>query len=104
MHTAAAVPDDDRAGAVVVGRNDAFEVAVLQRMILGGDRQTLLGRVQRRTLGHRPGDQDTVDLEPQIVVAAPRGVLLDHEHAGALASRPEGLGCGPGAALGPVFF
>jgi hypothetical protein len=102
VQAAAAVPDDDRAGAVVVRRNDALEIAVLEGMVLGGHRQALLGRVQRGSLGHRPGDQHAVDLQPQVVVATARGMLLHHEHAGALGARDERLRGGADPALGSI--
>src|SRR5690606_25324565 len=51
----AAVPDDDLARAVLSGRDHAFERGIVERMVLGHHRQALVGRVERRALGHGPG-------------------------------------------------
>jgi hypothetical protein len=75
----AAVPHDDTARSVVAGRNDALEVAVLQRMILDVHGEPLVGRVERRSLGHGPGHEHAVELEAEIVVQMARGMLVNHE-------------------------
>jgi hypothetical protein len=105
----AAVPQDHGAGAVVSRRDDAFEAAVLERMILGLHRQALLLRIHRRPARHRPADQDPVDLQTKIPVHAPRRVLLDDEGVARPGPRPSGgarhaerLGRARGVALGPV--
>src|SRR3989442_15949580 len=36
-------------------------------------------RVEARPLRHRPALQSAVELQAEVVVQAPRGVLLDHE-------------------------
>ena len=59
--------------------NGAFEVAVVERMVLDLDRQPLAVRIERRALGHRPRLEDAVELEPEIVVQARRVMPLDDE-------------------------
>jgi hypothetical protein len=74
----ALVPDDHRALAVA-GTDPALEVAVAERVVLDLDGEPLLARVGRRALRDRPGLQDSVGLEPEVVVQRARRVLLDHE-------------------------
>ena len=50
----AAVPELHRAAAILALRDRAFEVAVVERMILDLDREALVVRIERRSLGHRP--------------------------------------------------
>ena len=75
----AAVPQHDRAAAVLALGDRAFEVAVVERVVLDLDRQPLVGGVERRALGHRPGLEHAVVLEAEIVVQAGGGMLLDDE-------------------------
>ncbi len=90
-HPAAAVPDDHRARAVVAGRDQPLEVRVLDGVVLDVDREPLVGRVRRRALRHGPGLQHAVVLEPEVVVRAPRRVLLDDEPRASYAGRAERL-------------
>jgi hypothetical protein len=53
------IPNNDLAGAISF-RNNSFEVTVVDGMILHHHREPLVGRIQRRTLRHRPRFQDTV--------------------------------------------
>jgi hypothetical protein len=70
----------------------AFEVRVLDGVILHVHGQPLFLRVHRRALGHRPALQDAVHLEPEVVVKTPRGMLLDDEAlAGGEPAASEGL-------------
>ena len=82
----AAVPQHDDAGAVA-GGDDAFELAVLDRVILDVHRQPLGRRVERRSLGHRPGEQHAVVLQAEVVVEVAGQVLLDAEEARRAARR-----------------
>ena len=50
----APVPDDDVAGAVLLGGDDALEVEVLDRVVLDVDGHPPDGRVEGRALGHGP--------------------------------------------------
>jgi hypothetical protein len=84
----AAVPQLDRAAAILALGNGAFEVAIVERMILDLDGQPLVVRIERRAARHRPGLEHAVELEPEIIVQACRIVALDHE-AQALAGRDD---------------
>ena len=78
----AAVPDLDRAGAVVALRDLALEAPVLERMILDVDREVLLARLQRNAFRHRPRRENAVALEPEVVVQPSRVVPLHDEDRG----------------------
>jgi len=56
-----------------------FEIEAVHRMVLGTHCQSLVRRVGRRPLGHGPGHQYTVDLQPDVEVQCRRLVPLDHE-------------------------
>ncbi|MGY3587190.1 hypothetical protein ACVIF9_005867 [Bradyrhizobium sp. USDA 4350] len=64
----AAIPELHRAAAILVFRNGAFEVAIVERMILDLDRQPLVMRVERGPARHRPGLEDAVKLQPEIIM------------------------------------
>jgi hypothetical protein len=82
----AAVPDHHGAAAILSLRDRALEAVVFDRMILDMDREPLLAGNEARTARHRPALHHAVELEPQIIMQAARGVLLNDE-AIALASR-----------------
>ena len=86
-----AIPQDHGPRSVVAFGNDSLEVHVLERMILYVYRQSLLGRVQRWSLRHRPGGEGAFDLQTEVVVQARGVVELDAEHAAAR-GRLGGLG------------
>ena len=73
------VPDDDVAAAVLAGRDHAFEVGVLDRVVLDLDREPADARVERRPLGHGPADEHAVELQAEVVVEAAGPMALDHE-------------------------
>ena len=75
----AAIPQHDGAAAILAFGNGAFEIAIVQRVILDLDRQPLVGGIERWTARHGPGFEDAIELEPEIVVQAGRVMLLDHE-------------------------
>ena len=77
----AAIPQHDRAAAILTLRNRPFEVAIIQGMIFDLDREPFVMRIERRPFRHRPGLENTIQLKPQIVVQARRVVLLDDEAA-----------------------
>src|SRR5258708_26973488 len=74
-----AIPHHHRAGPVLVGRDDALEAAVFERMVFDVDREPLVLRIETRALGYRPAQQHAAELEPEVVMQAARSVLLDHE-------------------------
>ena len=101
----AAVPQLDRARAVVARRDGPLERAVIQRMILDLDRQPLHRRVARRGLGHGPGLQHPLVLDAEVVVKAGGGVALDQIGQPTLAPRlglARRLGRAAEVPLGPV--
>ena len=82
----AAVPDPDRAGAVLAGWNVALKLEVLDRVVLGPHREPVVLGVGRDPVRHRPRGERAVVLEPQIPVKPPCVMLVDHEAL--LAGRP----------------
>src|SRR5207247_8806450 len=75
----AAIPDPDGAGPVVPRRDLAFEVRVVERMILDVDGEMLCARLERHALRHRSARESPVALQPEVVVEPPRIVALDDE-------------------------
>ena len=99
----AAVEDLHRPGAVVALRDLAVEVQVLERVVLGLDRQVVALGVDGDALRDRPADERALVLEPQIPVHRARGVLL-HDEPQLLArlDRPGGFGRVLEVALCPI--
>ncbi len=75
----AAVPELHCAAAILALRNGAFKIAVIERMIFHLNREALVVRIERGTAGDRPGLEDAVELEPQIVVQPGRIMCLNDE-------------------------
>ena len=75
----AAVPDDHFARAVLPGRNHALERRVVVGVILDVHGEALFVTIERRALGHGPGQEDAVAFEPEVVVQPRGGMLLDDE-------------------------
>src|SRR5476649_1788035 len=69
------VPDLDRATAILALWNCAFEVTVIERMILNFDRKPFLARVKRWAARHRPRFKDTVKFQSEVIVQTRRVVL-----------------------------
>src|SRR5947207_14459502 len=102
----AAVPHDHFARAVLAGRDHALERGVVEGMVLGLRREALFARIECRSLGNGPGLEHAVAFQAQIVVQAPRGMLLDDEEKRATAlgdGRRRGLRRGAEAALCAVL-
>lgn len=78
-HPHATVPDDNGAGAIVAGRNYAFEIGVVERMIFDMHGHALDGWVEARSLGHGPAFERAIEFQAEVVMQAARGVLLDDE-------------------------
>ena len=75
------VPHDHVAAAVLALGDHALEVEIFDRMVLDVHGRPLRPGIQRRTSRYCPAGQDTVDLEPQVVMQAPGAVSLDDESA-----------------------
>ncbi len=72
-----AIPELDRSPAILALWNRTFEVAVIEWMILDFKGQTLVMGIERRAAGHRPGLEDAVQFEAEVVVQAGGVMLLD---------------------------
>jgi len=75
----AAVPQLHRPAAILALGNGAFEIAIVERVVLDFDRKSLVMRIEGGSARHGPGLEDAIELEAQIVVQAPRFVALDNE-------------------------
>src|SRR6476660_3224308 len=73
----AAVPDQYRPPAVLLGGDDAFELRVFQWMVFDMHGQALLARIETWPLWHGPALQGPIELEPEIIVEARRGMFLN---------------------------
>src|SRR5207302_9028130 len=80
----------------------ALEIAVLDGVVFYMRRQMLDPRVQRRTFGHCPGLQNTIDRQPEIVMQPGGVVPLHAEIIGTVFARDLG-GSGFGRVLEPAF-
>src|SRR6266436_6650380 len=76
---AAAVPNHDGAAAILSPRDGSLECVVFDRMIFHVDGKALLVRNEARAAGDRPALHHAVELEPQVIMQTPCGVLLDDE-------------------------
>ncbi len=102
----AAIPQHHRAAAILALGNRALEIAIVERVILHLDGETLVVGIERGTARHRPGFEHAVEFQAEIVMQAGGGVLLDHIAAMlglGDARRAAGLGRLLEVALGPVF-
>jgi hypothetical protein len=75
----AAIPELHGAAAILSLGNGAFEITVIERVILDLDREPLVMWIERRAFRHRPGLEHAVMLEPEIVMQTACIMLLDHE-------------------------
>jgi hypothetical protein len=57
----------------------ALEVEVSDGVVLDADRETPLACIEGRPSRDRPGDEGTIDLQPQVVVQAGGSMALDDE-------------------------
>src|SRR5262249_51799580 len=88
----AVVPEEHRPATVLPLRDHSLEGPVFDRMVLGADRETLLGRVETGTFGHRPAEKHPVELETKVVVQTRRGMLLAAERFALPAGRGRSAG------------
>src|SRR5690606_18437866 len=72
----AAVPEHHGAAPVLTLGDQAFEVAVLERVILRAHREALHRGIGDGSLRHGPAQEHAVPLEAEVVVEPPRRVLL----------------------------
>src|SRR5262249_37087877 len=83
----AAVPHDHGAAAVFALWDVALEIEVLHGVIFGAHGEPLVADRETWPARHRPALEHAVEFEPQIVMGAPRRVLLHDElEAGRLGS------------------
>ncbi len=75
----AAIPELHRSAAILALGNGAFEVAVIERMVLDLDRQPLDLGVERRALRDSPRLEHAIELEPEIVMQPRRIMTLNDE-------------------------
>src|SRR5258708_3430284 len=75
----AAIPKLHGAATILALRNGAFEIAIIERVIFHLHREALVARIERRPLRDRPGFEDAVELQPEIIMQACRIMLLNHE-------------------------
>src|SRR5262249_34843338 len=73
------VPYDHGPRAVVALRDHALEPGIVERMVLDMDRHAPHAGIETGALGHGPALERPIELEAEVVVQAPRRVLLDHE-------------------------
>src|SRR5215813_3090024 len=76
-HPETPIPQHDRAAAIFAFGYGPLEVTVVQRVVFHFDSQALVGGIERGSFGYRPGFEDAVVLQPQIVVEATGRVFLD---------------------------
>ena len=74
-----AIPELDRAAAVLSLRDRSFEIAIIERMVFDFDREALLVGVERGALGDRPRLEHPIELETQIIVQATGVMFLNDE-------------------------
>ncbi|MNY34332.1 hypothetical protein D3C86_1686650 [compost metagenome] len=78
----ASVPEHNRAAAVLVFGNRALEIAVVEGVVLDLHGQPAVFRIKRGPLGHRPGKEGPLPLQPKVEMEMTSGVFLDHEAQG----------------------
>src|SRR5262245_19514682 len=90
----AAIPQEHGPAAIFTLWDDAFERAVIERMVLDMDGEALLSGIEARPFGDCPALQDAVELEAEIVMQPPRSMLLNDkgEPGVGLSARPSGSG------------
>src|SRR5260221_459502 len=96
----ASIPKHDSAASVLAFRNNAFERAVIERMVFHLSGEAFYGWVERRSLGHGPGQKHAAPLQPEVVMQIRRCMFLnDVQQIGFCG----GLRLGSSARLGSNF-
>ena len=75
----AAVPDHDRAAAVLAFGDDPLEISVIDGVVLDVDGEALFAGVETWPLGYRPALEHTPEFQPEIVMQPAGRMLLNHE-------------------------
>ena len=73
------VPDVDVPAAILALGNIALELRIGDGVVLDFDGESLVGRVERRPLGHCPAAQGALPLEAEVPVQPPCGVFLHYK-------------------------
>src|SRR5260370_33755467 len=60
------IPEHDGTASILAFRNYAFERAIIERMIFHLRGEALHRRIERRSLGHSPGQQHAAPLEAEV--------------------------------------
>src|SRR5262249_839056 len=101
----AAVPQDDASGAVIPTGNGSLKVAVVQRMIFHVHGQAFNRGVKGGAVGQRPGLEDPVHFQPQVIVETSCAMSLNKKAlCFALSFFGGGLGSARENSFSPVFF
>src|SRR5205807_9897879 len=75
----AAIPNHDRAAAVLPLRNNSLKAFIIDRMIFDFDGEMFFAFLPRQTLWQCPRFQNALHLEAKIVMQAARGVFLNYK-------------------------
>ena len=75
----ALVPEQYSPTAILLGRNNALEARVIERVVFHMHGQAFLSRIQAGSLRDCPALQRAVQFQPKIVVQTARGVFLYDE-------------------------
>src|SRR5260370_28150866 len=71
------IPEHDGTASILAFRNYAFERAVVERMIFHLRSQSFYGRIERRSLGHGPGQKHAAPLQPEVVMQIRRCMFVN---------------------------
>jgi hypothetical protein len=74
-----AIPDNDRTGAVLAFRDGTLERAIVGRMILHMNRETLFPGDETGAFGNCPALQRAIEFKAQVIVQLARPVLVYHK-------------------------
>ena len=78
-HPDATVPDDDRTGSILSGRNGALKIGVRERVVFNLDGHAFDRRIQAGAFGHCPAFQRACQFQPKVVVQMAGVMLLDYK-------------------------
>ena len=78
-HPGAAIPNQYRPRSIFSLGNHTLEIGIFERVILDLHSEPLYPWIEARSFRQGPTLEHAVELQPEIVVQAPRGMLLDDE-------------------------